>query len=121
MATILIVDDAGVVRNLLRVYLEKAGHTVIAEANNGKEACILYEKHRPDLVTMDITMPSMSGIEAIKTIIQFDQKAKIIVVSAIGLKARIIEAIQAGAKHFIVKPFTSEKVCQIVNKVLDQT
>lgn len=118
MARIMIVDDSGMMRSLLRLILEKAGHTVVAEAATGKEAYLEYSTHRPDLVTMDITMPTWNGIETIRSIRADFPEAKIIVVSSIGQKMKVIEAVQSGAKHYIIKPFTSEIVIQVVNDVL---
>lgn len=119
MANIMIVDDSGMMRTLLRLVLEKAGHTVVAEASTGKEAYLEYSSHRPDLVTMDITMPTWNGIETIKSIRADFPEAKIVVVSSIGQKMKIIEAVQCGAKHYIIKPFTNDKVLEVINEVLN--
>lgn len=116
----LIVDDAALARTMLRKLLEENGFQEICEAANGEEAVRLYQSAKPDLVTMDITMPGMDGVTAIKKIIEHDPRANIIVCSALGEKSIVLEAIQSGAKHFIVKPFDNAKVLSIVRAVLGQ-
>ena len=116
---ILIVDDAAFMRSILRDILKKYGFEVIGEAENGKEAIELYKKLKPDLVTLDITMPELDGISTAKEIISIDENARIIMCSAMGQHAMVIEAIQAGAKDFIVKPFQAEKVVESIKKILD--
>lgn len=106
MKKILIVDDATFMRTLIRSILEKNGYEVVAEASNGLEAIVKYKQLKPDIVTMDITMPEMSGIEALKQIIKIDSTAKVIMLSAMGQEVMVKEAIISGAKSFIVKPFT---------------
>lgn len=118
MANIMIVDDASFMRMMLKDILIKAGHTIIGEAANGKEAVTKYKELQPDLVTMDITMPELDGIGAVKEIKQIDSNAKIIMCSAMGQQAMVIESIQAGAKDFIVKPFQFDKVIDSIAKVL---
>ncbi|WP_067728926.1 response regulator [Oceanobacillus damuensis] len=118
MANILIVDDAKFMRNNLREILENNQHVVVAEAENGRDAVELYKEHEPDLVTMDITMPVMSGIEAIKEIKRIDGEAKIIVCSAMGQQKVVVEAIEAGALDFIVKPFDEYRVLETVKNAL---
>lgn len=105
MANVLVVDDAKFMRLTIGNILTKSNHTVIGEAENGKDAVSLYRDHQPDLVTMDITMPEMNGIEAVREIVKEYPKAKIIMCSAMGQQRLIVEAIEAGAKDFIVKPF----------------
>ena len=117
MAKILITDDAAFMRMMLRDILTQGGHEVVGEAANGIEACDLYVQHKPDLVTMDITMPQMDGIAALKKIMGDDPKAKIIMCSAMGQQAMVIEAIQSGAKDFIVKPFQAQRVLEAVKKL----
>lgn len=117
--TVLVVDDAAFMRMALKTMLEKNGFKVIAEARNGLEGINKYMEHRPDLVTMDITMPEMNGIEALKQIMTFDKNANVIVASALGQEAYIKEAIVSGAKYFIVKPFKEEHVVLILNKIFD--
>ncbi len=116
--TILIVDDAAFMRMMLKDILVKNGYDVIGEAKTGKEAIELYQKLKPDLTTMDITMPEMNGIEAVKAIMKLDAGARIIMCSAMGQQAMVIDAIQAGAKDFIVKPFQQMRVIEAVQKAL---
>ncbi|MFN6991615.1 MAG: chemotaxis protein CheY [Fervidobacterium sp.] len=118
MARVLVVDDAAFMRMMLKDILTKAGHEVVGEAANGVEAVEKYKELKPDVVTMDITMPEMNGIDAIKEIKKFDPNATVIVCSAMGQQAMVIEAIQAGAKDFIVKPFQAARVVEAVQKVL---
>lgn len=117
-AKILIVDDAAFMRMMLKDILTKNGFEVIGEAGNGAEALAKYQELTPDLVTMDITMPEMDGITAVKEIRQRDPKAKIVMCSAMGQQAMVIDAIQAGAKDFIVKPFQPERVVEAVRRAL---
>jgi len=114
---VLIVDDAAFMRMLLRDIITKAGYEVAGEAANGVEAVEKYRELKPDVVTMDITMPEMDGIQAIKKIREIDPGAKIIVCSAMGQQSMVIEAIQAGAKDFIVKPFQHSRVVEALAKV----
>lgn len=118
MANILVVDDAAFMRMMLKDILTKGGHQVVGEAANGLEAIVQYDKLRPDLVTMDITMPEMEGIEALKGIKQNDPKAKVVMCSAMGQQLMVVQAIQAGARDFIVKPFQAERVLEAIKKVL---
>lgn len=118
MARILIVEDSFVMRKNLRDILVKAGHRVVGEASNGKQAVISYKEINPDLVTMDITMPIMDGIKACKLITDDDPQAKIIMISALDQKRKVFEALNNGAKHYIFKPITREKVLKIVDEVL---
>ena len=118
MAKVLIVDDSIIMRRNLKVILSQAGHQVIAEASNGKEAFIEYEKHLPDLVTMDITMPIMNGIDSVKKIIGSYPKANIIMISALDQKNMVFDALENGAMHYIIKPITAEKVLAVVEAVL---
>jgi two-component system chemotaxis response regulator CheY len=119
MAKIMIVDDAAFMRMMLRGILTKMGHEVVAEAENGKMAVSNYMKHGPDLVTMDITMPEMDGIEAVKKIRDLDANAKIIMCSAMGQQDMVIQAIRAGARDFIVKPFNADRVQDALEKVIN--
>ena len=116
--TVLVVDDAAFMRMTLKKSLENEGFEVVAEAENGKEAVEKYKNESPDLVTMDITMPEMDGLEAIKAIRDIDSESKIIMVSAMGQEKMVIEAIQAGAEDFIVKPFDDDRISEAINKVL---
>jgi two-component system, chemotaxis family, chemotaxis protein CheY len=118
MAKILIVDDAKFMRMTLTNILKKGNHEIIGEAENGMQAVQMYKELNPELVTMDITMPEMSGIEAVKEIKNSDSSAKVIMCSAMGQQKMVVEAIEAGAKDFIVKPFDESRVLEAVNKVL---
>lgn len=118
MARVLVVDDAAFMRMMLKDILTKAGHEIVGEAANGVEAVEKYKELKPDVVTMDITMPEMNGIDAIKEIKKVDPNATVIVCSAMGQQAMVIEAIQAGAKDFIVKPFQAARVIEAIQKVL---
>jgi len=118
VANIMVVDDAAFMRLMLRNILEEAGHTVVCEAENGLEAVEKYKKYHPDLVTLDITMPVMEGVEALGEIRRHDPLAVVIMCSAIGQKAMVIEAIKMGAKDFIVKPVQQDRVVEAVNKAL---
>lgn len=118
MARIMIVDDALFIRTLLKHFLRQAGHTVVAEAADGEEACSKYAVYKPDLVTMDITMNRMNGLDALKCITSQDKNAKVVMVSAMSQKDMFVQAIKNGAKHFIIKPLTYEKVVEVVNGVL---
>ncbi len=115
---ILIVDDATFMRMMIKDILEKNGYEVIGEANNGITAVEKYKELSPELVIMDITMPEMDGIEAVRKIKEIDPNAKIIMCSAMGQQAMVIESIQAGAIDFIVKPFQHDRVIEAVKKVL---
>ncbi|WHX42455.1 response regulator [Mesobacillus sp. AQ2] len=118
MARILIVDDAKFMRITLTNILRKANHEIVGEAENGREAVILYRELKPDLVTMDITMPEMSGLDAVKEIKKDFKDAKIIMCSAMGQQKMVVDAIEAGAKDFIVKPFDDSQVVDSVSRVL---
>jgi two-component system, chemotaxis family, chemotaxis protein CheY len=118
MAKILIVDDAKFMRMTLSTILKKANHEIIGEAENGKEAVELYQMLKPDIVMMDITMPVMNGIEAVRAIKQEDANAKIIMCSAMGQQRMVVEAIEAGAADFIVKPFEESRVIEAVARLL---
>jgi two-component system, chemotaxis family, chemotaxis protein CheY len=118
MAKILIVDDAKFMRLTLSNILKKANHEIIGEGENGKEAIELYKALQPDLVTLDITMPIMNGLEAVKAIKKEYPEAKIVICSAMGQQKMVVEAIEAGALDFIVKPFDETRVIEAVNRVL---
>lgn len=113
---IMIVDDAIFMRMKLKDILEKNGYDVVAEAQNGVDAIEKYRAERPDIVTMDITMPEMDGIEALKGIKKIDPAAKVIMCSAMGQQAMVMEAIQSGALDFIVKPFETDRVIDSIQK-----
>jgi DNA-binding NarL/FixJ family response regulator len=120
MARILIVDDSILMRRNLRTLLTEAGHKVVAEASNGMEAYKEYSKHEPELVTMDITMPVMSGIDSLKKILATYPKANVIMISALDQRNMVFEAIQSGAKHYILKPITMDKILKTVDDVLKE-
>ena len=115
---ILICDDAAFMRMMIKDILTKNGYNVAGEAENGAKAVEKYNELKPDLVLMDITMPEMDGIQALKNIKAADSSAKVIMCSAMGQQAMVIESIQAGAKDFIVKPFQAERVLEAVKKVV---
>jgi two-component system, chemotaxis family, chemotaxis protein CheY len=117
MTKVLIVDDATFMRFSIRTMLEKNGFEVVGEAENGVIGVKKYMELKPDVVTMDITMPEMSGIEALKAIKQYDPNAKIVMMSAMGQEGMVKEAILSGAKSFIVKPFKEEHVISTLNKI----
>lgn len=116
--TVLLVDDAAFMRMMLKDVLIKGGYDVVAEAENGKVAVEKYKSCSPDIVIMDITMPEMDGLEAVRAIKALDSSAKIIMCSAMGQQGMVVEAIQAGAKDFIVKPFQADRVMDALKKVL---
>lgn len=116
---ILIVDDAAFMRMMIKDILSKNGFDVVGEAQDGAQAVEKYKELEPDLVTMDITMPEMDGITALKQIIGIKPDAKVIMCSAMGQQAMVIDAIQAGAKDFIVKPFQADRVMEAIQKVLN--
>jgi len=115
---VLIVDDAAFMRMMIKDILTKNGYNVVGEAENGAKALDKYNELKPDLVLMDITMPEVDGIAALKNIRGADPSAKIVMCSAMGQQAMVIEAIQAGAKDFIVKPFQPDRVLEAVRKVV---
>ncbi|MEW6725559.1 response regulator [Desulforudis sp. 1088] len=117
---VLIVDDAAFMRMMLRNILTKAGYEIVGEAENGRTALDLYKELKPDVVTMDITMPEMNGIEAVKALKQVDPQARIVMISAMGQQAMVMEAVQAGAKDFIVKPFQQDRVLQAIESALNR-
>lgn len=115
---ILVCDDADFMRTLIKDVLTKGGYDIAGEAVNGVDAVEKYKALKPDLVTMDIVMPLKSGIDALKEIIAYDAKAKVVMCSALGQEILVMDAIEAGAKDFIVKPFTDENVLEVIAKVL---
>ncbi len=115
---ILICDDAAFMRMMIKDILTKNGYNVVGEAENGLKAVEKYSETKPDLVLMDITMPEMDGIQALKKIKEIDANANVIMCSAMGQQAMVIEAIQSGAKDFIVKPFQADRVIEAVKKVV---
>ena len=117
--TVMICDDAMFLRAALKKIIEAGDFEVIAEAANGMEAIQMYQKFRPDVRTMDITMPEMDGIAAVEAIMELDPQANIVMCSAMGQQEKVIGAISAGAKDFIVKPFEEERVLEALERVFD--
>ena len=120
MARVLIADDASFMRQMIREIIVPEGHEVVGEATNGIEAVDLYGELSPDLVTMDIVMPKRSGIDAVKAILADHPTACIVMCSALGQETLVMEALQAGAKDFIVKPFKPDSVISTISKILDK-
>ena len=117
MASVLVVDDSLVMRKTLNGIMNTLGYNVVAEANDGKEAVKMYEEHKPDFVTMDINMPNMNGIEAVKEIIAMDSNARIVMVSSLDEKELVVDAIKSGAKFYILKPVTEDKIKEVFAKL----
>ena len=117
MARVLIVDDASFMRISIKNMLTKNGYEVVGEADNGKIGVEKYKELSPDIVTMDITMPEMSGLDALKEIVKTDPSAKVVMVSAMGQEAMVRDAIMSGAKGFIVKPFKEEGIIAAIKKL----
>jgi len=117
---VLVVDDAIFMRRMISEILEENGMEIVGEADTGAAAIKLYRELTPDLVTMDIIMPEMNGIDAVKEIIEMDSQARIVMCSALGQQALVQEAISAGAKDFLIKPFNPSRVVEVVNKVLNR-
>ena len=121
MATrVLVVDDAKFMRHMLKSILTDIGYEVIGEASDGAQACEMYKQLTPDIVTMDIVMPKQSGIDAVKGILEKAPDAKVVMCSALGQESLVMEALQAGARDFIVKPFKPENVLATLAKTLDK-
>ena len=118
MYKILVVDDAGFMRKMVQTHLTKAGYTDFIEGEDGARAVELYKENKPDLVIMDITMPNMNGINALREIKSNDPDAKVVMCSAMGQEAMVMDAIKLGALDFIVKPFKADRIVQTVNKIL---
>ena len=114
---ILIADDSKTIRKIMRLQLEEMGHEVIAEANNGHEAVEMYFKHSPDLITMDMQMPDMNGLEAVTTIKKVDKKVKIIMITAHGQKDLVMGSIKQGVSDYVLKPITTEKLESSIKKI----
>jgi two-component system chemotaxis response regulator CheY len=118
MPTVLIADDAAFMRMMIKNILSEAGYEIAGEAENGAVAVAKYKELKPDLTTMDITMPEMDGIAALKEIRTLDPEARVVMCSAMGQQAMVIESIQAGARDFIVKPFQADRVLEAISKAL---
>ena len=118
MRTVLIVDDVEFVRKTLReIFTQAGGYQVVGEAADGLEAITRYAELRPDLVTMDMVMPEMSGIEATRRLVKMDKQAKVVMVSAMGQENLVMEAINAGARDYVMKPFSADSILKAVNRV----
>ena len=118
MARILVVDDAAFMRKMVTDALTKGGHEVIGEAGNGTEAVQQYQTLKPDLTTLDITMPEKDGLSALREIIALDPAARVVMCSALGQESKVLESIKLGAKDFVVKPFQADRVLGAVEKAL---
>jgi two-component system chemotaxis response regulator CheY len=119
MSTVLIVDDSRTSRKILRSCLEKADYTIVGEAANGEEGYLCYRQLHPDIVTMDITMPIMDGIESLSLIKKENKDAKVVMITAAGQKEKMVEAIKRGAEEFIMKPFEETEVLETIKRVLE--
>lgn len=117
MAKILIVDDSRTSRKMLRNILESNGHEIIDEAVNGQEGVQKFQSLKPDVVTLDITMPVVDGVEALKMIKALDPESKVVMVTAAGQKNKMIECIKAGANKFLTKPFEQQEIVDVINKM----
>jgi two-component system chemotaxis response regulator CheY len=117
---VMVVDDALFMRNMLKDIFVRAGYEIVAETDNGEAAPQLYQDTKPDLVTMDIVMPKKSGIEALQEIIATDPQARVVMVSALGQDSLVLEAVEAGARDFIVKPFREDKVLETIRRIVGQ-
>jgi two-component system chemotaxis response regulator CheY len=118
MARVLVVDDAAFMRKMVSDALVRGGHDVVGEAGNGFEALDRFQELRPDLTTLDITMPEKDGLTALREIISIDPSAKVIMCSALGQESKVLESIKLGAKDFVVKPFQPDRVLDAVAKAL---
>lgn len=115
---LLIVDDSTLIRSAIETFLKDMPFEVVGQAANGLEALELFKKHNPEYVTMDITMPEMDGLHAMKEILKINPKVRILIVSAISSQGTIVEALSAGAKHYLNKPFNGEKLKEAMQKIL---
>ena len=118
MARVLVVDDAAFMRKMVSDALAKGGHEVVGEAGNGVEAVARFQELKPDLMTLDITMPEKDGLTALAEIVAADPSARVVMCSALGQEAKVLEAIKLGAKDFVVKPFQADRVLEAVGKAL---
>ena len=118
MARVLVVDDAAFMRKMVTDALTKGGHEVIGEAGNGAEAVTRFQELRPEVMTLDITMPEKDGLQALKEILAADPGARVIMCSALGQESKVLESIKSGAKDFVVKPFQPDRVLEAIGKAL---
>ena len=117
--TVMVVDDTGFMRKKLKKVLEESGYSVVAECEDGSEVVEAYQKHKPDIVTMDIVMPKMDGITAVKALLEVEKDAKVVMVSSLGLENKVMEAARAGASSFILKPFSPEELVDVLESVIE--
>jgi len=117
MAKILIVDDSRTSRRILRGILEKTGHEIVGDAENGEAGYLKYKELRPDIVTMDITMPNMDGIESLSLIKKENSEAKVVMITAAGQKEKMVEALKRGADEFVTKPFVEDEIIAIIKRL----
>ncbi len=118
MARVLVVDDAAFMRKMVSDALSGGGHEIVGEAGNGIEAISQYQELRPDVITLDITMPEKDGLAALKEIMALDPSAKVVMCSALGQESKVLEAVKSGAKDFVVKPFQPDRVLSAINKAV---
>ena len=118
MARVLVVDDAAFMRKMVTDALSGGGHEIVGEAGNGAEAVQRFQELRPDVMTLDITMPEKDGLAALKEIIAVDPGAKVVMCSALGQESKVLESIKLGAKDFVVKPFQADRVLSAIDKAL---
>ena len=118
MARVLVVDDAAFMRKMVSDALTKGGHEIVGEAGNGVQAVARYQELRPEVTTLDITMPEKDGLAALKEIIALDPTARVVMCSALGQESKVLESIRLGARDFVVKPFQADRVCDAVGKAL---
>ena len=118
MATILLVDDISFIKKIEKKTLEAAGHSIVGDAKNGLEAIEMYEKEKPEIVLMDITMPIMSGLDALKKIMEMDPRARVIMCSALSHEKALMQAITYGARDYLIKPYSMEKLIHVIDKAL---
>jgi two-component system chemotaxis response regulator CheY len=118
MARVLVVDDAAFMRKMVSDALASGGHEIVGEAGDGAEAVVRYQELRPEVTTLDITMPEKDGLEALREIIALDPGARVVMCSALGQESKVLESIKLGAKDFVVKPFQTDRVLGAVDKAL---
>ena len=118
MSRFITIDDSAMIRMRLKTAIESCGHEVVGEAGDGKEGVSLYKELKPDVVTLDISMPQQDGIETLKQILELNSEAKVIIISALGQKQTILEAFELGARDFVTKPFELEQVKEIIKNLI---
>ena len=118
MARVLVADDAAFMRKMVSDALTKGGHDVVGEAGNGVEAVARFQELKPEVMTLDITMPEKDGLAALKDIMELEPSARVIMCSALGQESKVLESIKAGARDFVVKPFQADRVIEAVGKAL---